>query len=373
MVFASLLNGYPRIGDRPDEQALRRAIARADRGEAAPREVEAAEDAMTRLAIAEQASAGLDIVTDGQIRWHDPVSHMARGLSGFATGGLLRYLDTNTYYRQPEARGPITRENPNLVASCLFASAAAAPRPVKVIVTGPLTMARLARDRRGLGVRALAYEIAAALNSELRDLAAAGAAFIQIDEPAIARFPGDLPILREAIPRLTEGLSGKGAVPDGTAPGGAPDAPGGPRTILATSFGDATPILPGLARLPVSIIGLDLLAARGAERGPAGARARGPLRARPRGGLRALAAGLERLPRDRGLLLGIVDGRNTRLEDPGETFERLVRPLLPALGGGGREIHLAPNHSLEFLPRETAHAKLSILAAVRDRAREALA
>jgi len=371
MVLASLLNGYPRIGDRPEEQVLRRAITRADHGEAAPREVEAAEDAMTRLAIAEQASAGLDIVTDGQIRWHDPVSHVARGLSGFATGGLLRYLDTNTYYRQPEARGPIARDRPSLVASCLFAAAAAAPRPVKAIVTGPLTLARLARDRRGLGVRALAYEIAAALSRELRDLAAAGAAFIQIDEPAITRFPGDLPILREAIPRLTEGLSGAGAAPDATAPGGAPDGFPGPRTILATSFGDATPILPGLARLPVSIIGLDLLAARGAERAPAAARARG--RQRVHGGLRSLADRLERLPRDRGLLLGIVDGRNTRLEDPGETFERLVLPLLPALEGGGREIHLAPNHSLEFLPRETAHAKLSILAAVRDRTREALA
>jgi 5-methyltetrahydropteroyltriglutamate--homocysteine methyltransferase len=339
VILASLLNSYPRIGDRPAEQVLRRAIARADRGEAPASAVRDAEDELTRLAIAEQVAAGLDLLTDGQVRWHDPVSHIARGLAGFRVGGLLRYFDTNTYYRQPEATGPIGRERPILVDGYRFAAAAAAPRPVKAILTGPLTIARLSRDATSppRGLRALVLEIASALNREVLDLEAAGAPVIQIDEPVLARHAGDLPLLREALPKLFEGL-------------------GRARVILATSFGDAQPLLRDLAELPVALIGFDLLAT-GAD-------------------LASLSRGL---PKDLGLLLGVVEGRNTRLEDPAVLFERHLRPLLShseamrGVGGpGGREIHLAPNHGLEFLPREVARAKMSILSALRDRVRASI-
>jgi len=334
VILASLLGSYPRIGDRPVEQALRRALQRADRGEDPPAAVADAEDEMTRMAVREQAEAGLDLVTDGQIRWHDPVSHVALGLAGFRIEGLLRYFDTNTYYRQPAAVGPIGRERPFLVEAFRFAVDAAAPRPVKAIVTGPLTLALLSRDARGRGRQQLTLEIASALNRELRDLEAAGAGVIQVDEPALARFPGDVDLLPLAMRRLVMGLSSA-------------------RVILATSFGDATPLLPELATLPVALVGLDVLAA--GEAAELGSR------------LAAL------FPPGTGLLLGVIDGRNTRLEDPNETYERRVRPILEALRAGGgppREVHLAPNHGLEFLPRDTARAKMTALAALRDRGKQ---
>jgi 5-methyltetrahydropteroyltriglutamate--homocysteine methyltransferase len=336
MILATLLNSYPRIGDRPSEQVLRRAIAAVDRGEAPAAAMEQAEDELTRQAIREQATAGLDLLTDGQVRWHDPVSHLARGLTGFRAGGLLRYLDTNTYYRQPEAIGPIGRERPILVEAWRFATAAAAPRPVKSILTGPLTIARLSRDGRGRGLPALARDLAAALNREVIDLEAAGAPIVQIDEPTIARHPGDLELLRETMPRLLDGVRRA-------------------RVILATSFGDALPLLSELAALPgVGMIGFDLVAARG-----------------------DVPAALRRLPAGCGILLGVLDGRNTRLEDPDRTYDDRLRPLLDALrrtrGEGGPDLHLAPNHGLEFLPRDVCRAKLARLAALRDRMREALA
>jgi 5-methyltetrahydropteroyltriglutamate--homocysteine methyltransferase len=352
VILASLLGNYPRIGDRPAEQVLRRALQRIDRGEVPPSAIVEAEDEMTRMALREQAEAGLDILTDGQIRWHDPVSHIARGLAGFRIEGLLRYFDTNTYYRQPAAVGSIGRERPILVEAYRFAAAAAAPRPVKGIVTGPLTLARLARDARGRDRRELTLEIASALNRELRDLEAAGAAFIQVDEPALARSPEDAPLLRLAMRRLVTGLT--------TA-----------RVILATSFGDATPLLADLTLLPAAILGFDVVApldrTRGAEPAPdADSNAAAELGARLAGAL---------LP-GTGLLLGIIDGRNTRLEDPGETYDHRLRPILQALrsaGGPAREVHLAPNHGLELLPRDTARAKMAILAALRDRARQEIA
>ncbi len=343
MILASLFNSYPRIGDRPAEQVLRRALQGADRGEVQPSAVAGAEDEMTRMALREQSDAGMDLLSDGQIRWHDPVSHVARGLAGFRIEGLLRYFDTNTYYRQPAAVGPVGRERPFLVDAYRFAAAAVAPRPVKGIVTGPITLARLSRDARGRGLRGLALEIASALNRELLDLEAAGAGVIQVDEPALARFPGTADLLRLAMRRLVAGLSSA-------------------RVILATSFGDAAPFFDDLAALPVAILGFDVVAAlpEGASAAATGLGTR-------------LAAGL--VP-GTGLLLGVIDGRNTRLEDPGETYEQRVRPILEALRaaqGTAPEVHLAPNHGLEFLPRHTARAKMSVLAALRDRARQEFA
>ena len=337
MILASLLNSYPRIGDRPAEQVLRRALHGVDRGELQPSDVAGAEDEMTRMALREQSEAGLDLLSDGQIRWHDPVSHVARGLAGFRIEGLLRYFDTNTYYRQPAAIGPIGRERPFLVDAYRFAAGAAAPRPVKAIVTGPLTLARLSRDPLKRGLRDLTLQIASALNREVLDLEAAGAALIQIDEPAIARHPGDAPILRLAMRRLVAGLT--------TA-----------RVLLATSFGDATPLLDDPALFPGDLIGLDVRQAAGnGDAGAVGTRLAGAL------------------PAETGVALGIVDGRNTRLESADEVYERLARPILQALSipvGSKRPLHLTTTHGLEFLPRDVARAKLSVLAAVRDRARQ---
>jgi len=350
VILASILNSYPRIGDRPAEQILRRALHGVDRGELQPSEVAGAEDEMTRMALRDQSEAGMDLLSDGQIRWHDPVSHVARGLAGFRIEGLLRYFDTNTYYRQPAAAGPIGRERPFLAEAYRFAAAAAAPRPVKGIVTGPITLARLSRDARGRGMRDLALEIASALNRELLDLEAAGAAIIQVDEPVLARFPEAADLLRLAMRRLVAGLTSA-------------------RVILATSFGDATPFSDDLAALPVAMLGFDVVAAL--DRMKTAATAREETAAAGLG--TRLAAGL--VP-GTGLLLGVIDGRNTRLEDPGETYEQRVRPILEALRAAQRatsEVHLAPNHGLEFLPRDTARAKLSRLAALRDRARQEFA
>jgi 5-methyltetrahydropteroyltriglutamate--homocysteine methyltransferase len=346
MILASILNSYPRIGDRPEEQGLRRALQDADGSEGGPGTVGDAEDAMTRLALREQSDAGLDLLSDGQIRWHDPVSHVARGLAGFRIEGLLRYFDTNTYYRQPAAVGPIGRERPFLVEAYRFAAEAAAPRPVKAIVTGPITLARLSRDARARGLHHLALEISSALNRELLDLESAGAAWIQIDEPVLARAPEEMDLVRLAMRRLVAGLTSA-------------------RVILATSFGDATPLLPGLGALPAAVIGLDIVTAldrtRGGRTGPDD-----PAAAE----LGALVS--KALAPDGGLLLGVIDGRNTRLEDPDETYEHRLRPILKALlasRGTLPDVHLAPNQGLEFLPRDTARLKMTILAALRDRAR----
>ena len=90
---------YPRIGDGPELQILRRATASLDRGERNMADLLDAEHEMTRLAIADQLKAGLEVITDGQIRWYDPISHIASKLANVKIAGLQRYFDTNFYFR----------------------------------------------------------------------------------------------------------------------------------------------------------------------------------------------------------------------------------------------------------------------------------
>lgn len=312
---------YPRIGESPEEQRHRQAFARRERGEISAEAFEAVQDQVTEEAIREQVEAGLDLVTDGQIRWYDPISHLARGLAGIEIDGLLRYFDTNFYFRQPVVHGRLGWKGAVLLREFRFARQVS-PRPVKPVLTGPYTLARgslLQTDAyRGLGDLTLAY--AEILAREVEALAAEGAALLQVDEPAILAHPEDLDLLREALEPLA---AAKGQAELG----------------LTTYFGDAAPLYQELQRLPVDRLGLDFtyspkLADLIAEEGSA-----------------------------KPLALGLLDGRNTRLERREEIFPLLDR-ILPALAAD--RVHLCPSSGLEYLPRERARAKLRTMRAIRD-------
>jgi 5-methyltetrahydropteroyltriglutamate--homocysteine methyltransferase len=305
------------LGDEPGEQRLRQTIARADRGEATEEDVRAAEDETTVAAIAEQEAAGLDLVTDGQIRWPDPITYVVRRLEGFQAGGLLRWFDSNTYYRQPRAVGEVRWSNPILLDDLAFA-ARHASRPVKAVVTGPYTLGALS-DPGDRGLERVTLELADALNQELRALAAASPAWIQVDEPAIARNPGvryprRFDLFQEAMHRLVDGVPG--------------------RLGLAIYHGSAADV-PDLFRLPFSLVGLDLVQ-----------------------GVDGWSL-LDEWPAGVGLGLGLVDARNVRMEDPGE-LAATIRRVRSATAAS--ELHVHPSCGLEFLPREAARRKLSVLA-----------
>jgi 5-methyltetrahydropteroyltriglutamate--homocysteine methyltransferase len=95
---------YPRIGDAPELQRHRRAYAQRERSEISEEAFRAIEDEVTTEVIREQIEAGIELVTDGQVRWYDPYSHLARNFEGIEINGLLRLFDTNFYFRQPVVR-----------------------------------------------------------------------------------------------------------------------------------------------------------------------------------------------------------------------------------------------------------------------------
>ncbi|MGH7910324.1 MAG: hypothetical protein ACREQM_17220 [Candidatus Dormibacteraceae bacterium] len=317
-MIATAANHYPKVGDGPGEQRLRQVLNRLDRGRATPEDVSAAEDWATERALAEQEEAGLDLVTDGQIRWQDPITREAGGLRGFEIGGLLRWFETNTYYRQPVAVGEIAWERPILVQDLRFALAHAS-RPVKAVVTGPYTLATLS-NTEARGHRTVTLELARALRQELLVLAAEGPAWLQIDEPAITgnpsvRYPRDFGLFREAMSVLTE------------------DVPG--RLSLRLHHGSADDV-EGLFELPFQMIGLDLVQGS------------------------ASWSLVDRWPAHLGLDIGIVDARNVRLESGDDLRSQVARGRRRL--AAETALHVSPSCGLEFLPRADARRKLALVA-----------
>src|SRR5436190_17879620 len=237
------VGSYPRPPREGGQFRLRKTLQALDRGEASAEDVDAAQDTLVADILAEQADAGVELVTDGQVRWDDPLTRLADGLEGFSVSGLLRYFDNNTYFRQPVVKGPVGRSAPILVNEFRFASANSRV-PVKAVLCGPYTLAALSHDEHYGDPAALTRDLASALNAEARELAAAGATVIQFDEPALAAVPGmppgDLALLADVAARLVDGVVAT--------------------TVLAAYFGDVTAHGPAYFNLPFGGFHLDLVA-----------------------------------------------------------------------------------------------------------------
>jgi len=324
-MLTTVVGSYPKIPNRPRPARLRAAIARFERGEIGQDELRQVEDEVTIEVIQEQVEAGIDIVSDGQIRWEDDQTYFARQMGGFTIDGLIRYFDTNTYYRQPIVTGAVQWREPIAVEDYRFA-AAHSPRPVKALVTGPYTLAALSANEHYGSFGELVLALARELRQEVLALEKAGAPIIQVNEPAILKQKEDFPLFRQALERMMEGVTVE--------------------AHLYTWFGDIEGLFPEILELPFAAIGLDLVM------GPANYDI------------------IRRAPFTKKLGLGIVDARNTRLETVEEIVDsiRRVSDVLP-LG----DSYVNPSCSLEYLPRETAQAKLARMVAGVRRAQEVLA
>jgi 5-methyltetrahydropteroyltriglutamate--homocysteine methyltransferase len=315
-------SSYPRVGDTPRLQRLRRAYASRETGKIDDATFEEVVRDYVGEVIAEQESAGLDVVTDGIVHWYDLISHPASRLDGVTINGIVRFFDTNTYVRQPEVN--TTPKGTFGLAGDYAKAKPQAVKELKAIVPGPYTLARhsILKGNGDLSHTAMAY--ADALASEIDALAKAGATIVQIEEPSLLKFPDDAEMVRNL---LTRALADKGSV-----------------TIsLATYFGDATTIFGELLNMPVDMLALDLVY--------------GP----------RLVDTIVHEGADRPVALGAIDGRNTKLDDTAEVA-RTVDRVVDALDKRGvPEVHLQPSCGLEFLPRDRAQRKLERMREIRDK------
>ncbi len=324
-MIATSNGSYPKIFDRPKPARIRKAIAEFEQGKITQDDLARIEDEVTTEVIDEQIRAGAELITDGMIRWSDPLTYFASKLEGISISGLLRFLDTNTYFRQPVAEGAVRWTAPVLVRDFEFARAASRV-PVKMILPGPYTLGRLSLAKTG-SRKALVMAYAEALNQEAKVLAAAGCPLVQFDEPMLLHQKEDYGVFEDALAVAVK------------------DVPC--ETAVNFFFGAIDPLYPKILELPVTTIALDFAYHT----------------AKPN------LMAIQGAPFTKKLIAGLIDARNTLVEDVAETVEKvqiLTETIAP------ENLAIAPNTGLEYVPRDTAFLKLARCAEVVSKAKEVL-
>jgi len=282
--------------------------------------LEEAQDDATRVAVSDMERAGVDIVTDGEMRRESYSNRFATALEGvdLDTPGVA--LDRTGHPNPvPRVVGPIRRTRPVEVRDVEFLRSIT-DRRIKITVPGPFTMTQQAQNDHYDDPRMLALGYAEAVNEELRDLKAAGADVVQIDEPYLQARPEPArEYALEAINRALDGVDGD--------------------TVLHTCFGyahivhDRLPGYPFLRELQgCAATHLSLEAAQP-----------------------DLDPEVLRDVPDKVIVLGVLDLGDPKAETPEVVAGRIRRALtvLPP-----ERLVVAPDCGMKYLPRELAFAKL---------------
>ena len=147
-----------------------------------------AQDDATRLSVVDQERAGIDILTDGEIRRESYFNRFATALDGLDAQHGMAISRNGQPTAVPRVVGPIRRARPVEVDDVRFLRGLT-DRPIKITLPGPFTMAQLAEDHHYGDEEELAAAYADAVNAEVKDLFAAGADIVQIDEPYLQAQP----------------------------------------------------------------------------------------------------------------------------------------------------------------------------------------
>lgn len=287
--------------------------------------LEQAQDDATRLAVLDMEEAGVDIVSDGEIRRESYFNLFATNLSGIDLDEP-GYMPDRTGARIPVPRviGPVRRLRPVQLRDAQFLRSITR-RPIKMTVPGPFTMSQLAIDEHYGDEEALIMAYADAVNAELKDLKAAGCDFVQIDEPYLQAKPEKA--RKHGIAAINRALAG---VP-------------GP-TIVHMCFGYAYVVkdkpsgysfLPELDNCCSTQVSIEA--------------------AQPKLDPEAT----EGLP-SKTVMLGVLDLGDPAVETP-ETVATRIRAALRHVPP--ERLVIAPDCGMKYLPRQTAFGKLKAMAA----------
>ena len=285
--------------------------------------LEEAQDDATLLAIRDMERAGIDIITDGEMRRESYSNRFATELEGIDIENPGSTINrSGVPIPVPRVAGPIRRKGPVEVRDVTFLRGNTS-RKTKITLPGPFTMAQQAQDDYYKDEEALALAFAAAVNEELRDLKAAGADVVQIDEPWLQARPERAARYGvKAINRALEGIPGT--------------------TVVHLCFGYAAAV----KDKPTGYSFLPQLEATSARQISIEA-------AQPRldlGVLRDLS---------KTMMVGVIDLGTNDVETPQEVAGRIRAALkhVPA-----ERLVLAPDCGMKYLKREAAFGKLKALA-----------
>jgi 5-methyltetrahydropteroyltriglutamate--homocysteine methyltransferase len=289
-----------------------------------PEWLEQAQDDATLLAIRDQERAGIDILSDGEVRRESYSNRFATALEGVDLDNPATITSRSGQpVAVPRIVGKVRRKHAVQVRDVQFLRANT-DRGIKITVPGPFTMSRQAQDEHYRDPAALALDYADAVNAEMRDLFAAGAGVVQVDEPWMQAYPDQA---REyglaALNRALDGIQGTTAVH--LCFGYAALVAGRP---AGYSF------LPELAECPVKQISIETAQSK------------------------LDCAVLEKLA-GKTIILGVLDLSTHEVETP-ETVAARIRRALPHVKP--ERLVIAPDCGLKYLPRSVAFGKMKAMA-----------
>jgi 5-methyltetrahydropteroyltriglutamate--homocysteine methyltransferase len=328
MLFpTSLVGSYPQPDWLIDRARLRDRFPPRVRAKelwrVAPEFLAQAQDDATELAIRDQERAGLDVITDGEIRRESYSNRFATALDGVDIDNPGTALDRSGHPNPvPRVTGPIRRRHRVEVDDVMFLKGNTS-RTIKITVPGPFTMAQQAQNDYYGSREDLAQRYAEAVNEEVADLFAAGADIVQLDEPYLQARPDEARQYGvRVINRVLDGITGT--------------------TAVHLCFGYAAIIhdrpsgysfLPELAECACDQVSIET-----AQSG--------------------LDCSVLSSLGGKTVILGVLNLGDEGVENPAQIVER-VRRALPYVPP--ERLVLAPDCGMKYLPRESAFGKLVAL------------
>jgi 5-methyltetrahydropteroyltriglutamate--homocysteine methyltransferase len=291
-------------------------------------EVEEAHDAAVRSAIMDQESAGVDIITDGELRRETMVNFFSARIHGFDMSGKMKpigNLDASIQMNDPIVVNKVRRRD-GLGMEAHFAFLQAhATHATKVCVTGPQMLAKRATNEFYPSDKELVFDLADVLNEELKNLVKTGCTFIQIDEPVWVGYPADLPWLVESFNRLVKGVEAKTAL----------HVCYGNYQLKKLFSGQYDELFPAILETDADQISMEFAVSHG--------------------------VGLELFSRyktDKEIVVGVIDVKSEDVETPAVVVERIRQALefIPA-----KKMYISPDCGMKFMPRHRAFGKLKAM------------
>ncbi|MBN1682639.1 hypothetical protein JW865_03705 [Candidatus Bathyarchaeota archaeon] len=291
-----------------------------DRGRLSEEELETSFLEATKRVIGIQETANLTFVGDGMLKWQDLLRPFSEGLEGVEPGPLLRWFNNNTFYKAPiiksdiKIQPSISNQQIDLLPS---------GKKWKATLPAPYTFSILSIDQHYQNKIKLMKKYAGVLNQEIKALEKKGFKYIQLNDPALvyittAPEESKLKEIIEVYEIVTEGVKAK--------------------TCLHTFFGDASPLLKIVQTIPFNDIGVDLYETD--------------------------TKIFNNLKLRDGLVLGVIDSRNSIIEDV-QDLEKIIKEILLKIETNN--LYITSNADMDFLTIDKAEEKIQVLSKLAGR------
>lgn len=263
---------------------------------------------------------GVEYVINSMFLWDDIFAPFAEAFDGIKRGGLIRFFDNNFYYRIPIIYSEIEYSKPATLShyDLVLEISSKYDLKVKAVIPGPYTFITMSDNTYYSSINAAMRAIAKALRKEIETLKRSGVNMVEIHEPMIVhRPPTEISSLIKIYELMLNGLD--------------------IFSWVQVYFKSAKKVADILFKLPVSLIGLDLI--------------EDPF----------FWEWFPEYAKNKTIAIGVVNSRNTLIERASE-IKRLVKKLFDL---GIKELWITPNAMMDFIPVNIAFKKLRVLGKVR--------